>query len=265
MQRAIGGHTKYLGLDARRAPLDDARVRRALAHAIDRYALPQALGQTPAATGGLLPPAMPGHSARVAPAFDPDRARALLSDAGHPDGHGLGEIVLAHLKIQEEMASVIAAQLAAVGVPVRRLPADSVRRAGQPRSRSALTRTSGPWLRPPRSGRWLPPTTPPVGCALLPRRATRAAARPSGHRPRPGRAPAHMPRVRANLDRRASGRGAARLQRPPVVAAPMAHGHVDERDRRVDVRRGRPTAGTAFHAGTRLMRLKPAPHRPPSP
>jgi ABC-type transport system substrate-binding protein/class 3 adenylate cyclase len=126
VQRAVGGHTKYLGLDARRTPLDDARIRRALAHAIDRYALPQALGRTPAATGGLLPPAIPGHSARVAPAFDPDRARGLLSDAGHPDGHGLGEIVLAHFKIQEEMASVIAAQLAAVGVPVRRLPADSV-------------------------------------------------------------------------------------------------------------------------------------------
>jgi ABC-type transport system substrate-binding protein/class 3 adenylate cyclase len=126
MQRAPGGHTEYLGLDARRAPLDDARVRRALAHAIDRHALPQALGATPAAKGGLLPPSMPGHSARVAPAFDPERARALLSEAGYPDGRGLEEIVIAHLAIGEEAASVIAAQLEAVGVRVRRLPTDSV-------------------------------------------------------------------------------------------------------------------------------------------
>jgi ABC-type transport system substrate-binding protein len=68
---------------------------------------------------------MPGHSPRVAPTFDPERARALLSDAGYPDGRALGEIELAHFGIWEEAASVVAAQLAAVGVRVRRLPADS--------------------------------------------------------------------------------------------------------------------------------------------
>jgi ABC-type transport system substrate-binding protein len=125
LQRSPGGFTDYLGLDARRPPLDDARIRRAVGHAIDRHRLPRTLGETPATTGGILPPAMPGHSPRVAPVFDRDRARALLSEAGHPDGRGLGEIVLTHWGVGEEAASDIAAQLAAVGVRVRRLPANS--------------------------------------------------------------------------------------------------------------------------------------------
>ena len=98
---------------------------------------PQVLGAAAAETGGLLPPTMPGHSHRVAPAFDPDRARALLSEAGYADGRGLGEIVLACLDLWEDVASDVAAQLAAIGVRVRLLSAASDPDAGRPRSRSS--------------------------------------------------------------------------------------------------------------------------------
>ena len=100
-----------------------------------------------------------------------------------------------------------------------------------------------------------------AGFLALSRRAARGAAGPSGVAPRPGRASARVPRVRADLDRRASRRGAARVQGPPVVAAPMGHGDVGERDRDVDVRRRRRPAGTALHAGTRLMRREPSERR----
>ncbi len=125
VQRAPGGDTWFLDLDASRPPFDDPRLRRALAHAIDRGRPAQALGGAPAATGGVLSPGMPGHSPRVALPFDPDRARALLSDAGHPEGRGLDEIRFPYLSIWERAVSEIAVQLEAVGFRVRRLPRHS--------------------------------------------------------------------------------------------------------------------------------------------
>jgi len=121
VQRSPGMFTWYLGFNARRAPMDDARVRRALAHAVDRLGLAEPLRGTASATGGLLPPTMPGYSHRVSPVFDPDRARALLSEAGYADRRALGEIVLACLDLWEDAASDVAARLAGVGVRVRLL------------------------------------------------------------------------------------------------------------------------------------------------
>jgi ABC-type transport system substrate-binding protein/class 3 adenylate cyclase len=125
LQRSPGMMTWYLGFNATRAPLDDARVRCALAHAVDRHGPAERLRGHATATGGLLPPTMPGHSYRVAPKFDPDRARAFLNAAGFADGRALGEIVLVCLDLWEDAASNVAAQLATVGVRVRLLPVAS--------------------------------------------------------------------------------------------------------------------------------------------
>jgi ABC-type transport system substrate-binding protein/class 3 adenylate cyclase len=125
VERSRGMFTWFLGFNANRAPLDDARVRRALAHAVDRHRPAELLRGTAAETGGLLPPTIPGHSHRVAAAFDQDRARTLLSEAGYANGRALGEIVLACLKLWQDAASDVAAQLATVGVRARLLPVAS--------------------------------------------------------------------------------------------------------------------------------------------
>jgi peptide/nickel transport system substrate-binding protein len=72
-------------------PLKDARVRRALSHAINRTALVERVlegAATPAAN--LLPDGAPGLSPSLRPvSFDPDRARILLAEAGYRDGFRL--------------------------------------------------------------------------------------------------------------------------------------------------------------------------------
>jgi oligopeptide transport system substrate-binding protein len=85
--------TSYVGFN-QHAPFDDVRVRKALAHGLDRK--PVTRGPSPVAYGGFLPPAMPGHSHDLAPLHDLDLARRLLAEAGYPDGRGLPELRLVH-------------------------------------------------------------------------------------------------------------------------------------------------------------------------
>lgn len=85
--REAGLDIAYIAFNTNRAPLDDARVRRALSLAVDRQAIVAAsyngLG-VPAA--GLIPPALwSPNDASAIPAPDPDRARRLLAEAGATD------------------------------------------------------------------------------------------------------------------------------------------------------------------------------------
>jgi ABC-type oligopeptide transport system substrate-binding subunit/class 3 adenylate cyclase len=89
-----GRSTNYLGFDVSRPPFDDQRVRRALALAIDKQALAQVHlgGYASPATGGFVPPGMPGHSPGIGLPYDPQQARQLLADAGYPGGRGFPDV-----------------------------------------------------------------------------------------------------------------------------------------------------------------------------
>jgi ABC-type transport system substrate-binding protein len=107
--------TAYLAFDHSDAMAANVAFRRALAHAIDRDALAEALPENLLiATGGLVPPALQGHTPDIVPRFDPDRARALYADSGVE-----GTVRLAGLQDWADIIEIVARSWSDVlGVPV---------------------------------------------------------------------------------------------------------------------------------------------------
>jgi len=80
----------WMGFDLTRPPFHDPRVRRAFALALDREAMARQTGSyAMPATGGVVPPGMPGHSPGIALPYNPEAARELLAQAGYGAGAGL--------------------------------------------------------------------------------------------------------------------------------------------------------------------------------
>lgn len=87
--------TAFLRLNVTRPALADARVRRAIALAVDRERLVDRVtrgGELPA--GALVPPVLPDYRSPDGLRFDPEAARELLRAAGHPGGDGLPVLTL---------------------------------------------------------------------------------------------------------------------------------------------------------------------------
>ena len=78
--------TAYLAFDHTDPIAANRLFRHALAHAIDRDALAALLPDNLlVATGGLVPPALQGHTPNIVPRFDPELARKLLAESGVND------------------------------------------------------------------------------------------------------------------------------------------------------------------------------------
>ena len=87
--------TYFYRLNCSRAPLNDVRVRRALALAIDKQAIIEKVGrlkQPEAVT--YVPPNLPGYERPEGVRRDVEEARRLLAEAGYPQGRGFPKLML---------------------------------------------------------------------------------------------------------------------------------------------------------------------------
>jgi len=93
IQDALGVY--YYITNTTQPPLDDSRIRKALAYSIDREALTKHVlkaGQQPAYH--FTPPNTGGYTAHARLPYDPEKARALLAEAGYPEGDGFPKFEL---------------------------------------------------------------------------------------------------------------------------------------------------------------------------
>jgi len=110
----------FLGLDTGFPYLEKPAVRRAIAHAVDRERIASLDPAMRRLATGILPPGLPGYSPKPKTLpYDPDRARALLAEAGHPGGAGLPPLLLYTANkgtAAKKLLEAVRADLAAVGI-----------------------------------------------------------------------------------------------------------------------------------------------------
>lgn len=83
-----GTRSFFIALNTQGEIFDDPRVRQAVAHALDKdLIIERILGDTAAPISGILSPDAFGKNTELPEyEYDPERARALLAEAGYPDG-----------------------------------------------------------------------------------------------------------------------------------------------------------------------------------
>lgn len=116
-----GTFWEYLGFNTRRTPFADARVRQAIAWALDRELLNRIvkLGRATILDGGHIRPDYWAHAdLSMYPAPDHDRARRLLSAAGYPQGFSATLKVGSAFRYQVDAAQAVKQQLHAIGIDV---------------------------------------------------------------------------------------------------------------------------------------------------
>jgi peptide/nickel transport system substrate-binding protein/oligopeptide transport system substrate-binding protein len=112
----------FYGINCARKPLQNPEVRRALNLALNQKGIVSLMGNHVVARGAI-PPGMPGYNPnqRGSP-FDPERARALLSEAGYPGGESIPVLNFwsySRSEIARKELSIVKESLRAIGISIQ--------------------------------------------------------------------------------------------------------------------------------------------------
>jgi peptide/nickel transport system substrate-binding protein len=111
--------TSYVGFNVQRAPFDDVRVRQAINLALDVETIVDVVyeGQGILATSPISPRVFGAHEDLEPYGYDPERARELLAEAGHPNGFST-TLWTNDNPLRIQIAEIAQAQLGEVGITV---------------------------------------------------------------------------------------------------------------------------------------------------
>jgi len=118
-RRGPGGQERFY-INMTKPPFDDIRVRRAFMHAIDRKAIKETMypGDLARVASSCLPPGYFGHIPMEFPEYDPEKARKLLAEAGHPNGFTIKNYFISKSFFYPKVLTLAQEQLRKVGIIV---------------------------------------------------------------------------------------------------------------------------------------------------
>ncbi|MER9006830.1 ABC transporter substrate-binding protein [Mesorhizobium sp. M0862] len=109
-------HTGYVTMNTTMAPFDNVKVRQAVNMALNKARIIQIINGRAVPANQPLPPSMPGYDKEYKGyPYDVAKAKALLAEAGHPDGFDT-QLFAMNTDPNPRIAQAIQQDLAAIGI-----------------------------------------------------------------------------------------------------------------------------------------------------